>query len=128
MPNLQPEFPWNNPTLNLFHGLRWATPTLISLFGTPLSIERNLYPRALSLDYSNIEDLSSHIFRGYLHLLFITRNELKAVLPSCLRNLEGLEVLVLSNTKLVSLPETLFHGLTSLRHIFLANKCTTSHF
>ena len=121
MPNLQQlslsdrsvkepsEFSWNNSTLNLFHGLRRITPTLISLFCTPLSIERNLYPRAVSLDYNNIEDLSSHIFRGFLHLLFIffIRHGLKAVGPSCFRNLEGLEVLALSNAKLASLPETL---------------------
>ena len=132
MPNLQqlslsdrtvkepPVFPWNNSTLDLFHGLRWTTSSLISLFGTPLSIERNLYPRTLSLDYNNIEDLSSHIFCGFLLPLFLTRQGLKAVGPSRFRNPEGLEVVALSNNKLVSLPETLFHGLTSLRHIFVA--------
>ena len=112
-----PVFPWNNSTLDLFHGLRGTTPTLISLFGAPLSIERNLYPRALKLDYNNIKDLSFHIFCGSLHLLFITRQGLKAVGPSCFRNLGGLEMLALSNNKLVSLPETLFHGLTSLGYI-----------
>ena len=113
-----PGFPWNNSTLDLFHGLRWTTPTLISLFGTPLSIERNLYPRALSLDYNKVKDLSSHIFRGFLHLLFITGQGLKAV-GLGFRNPEGLEVLALTNNKLVSLPKTLFHLLTSLRYIFV---------
>ena len=115
-----PVFPWNNSTLDRFDGLRWTTSSLISLFGTLLSIERNLYPRALSLDYNKVKDLPSHIFRGFLHLLFITRQGLKAVGPSCFRNPKGLEALALSNNKLVSLPETLFHGLTSLRHIFVA--------
>ena len=115
-----PEFPWNNSTLDIFHGLRWITLNLVSLPGTLLRVERNLYPRALSLDYNYIEDLSSYIFRGFSHFLDLGGNGLKAVGPSCFRNLEGLEAVDLSSNKLVSLPETLFHGLTSLRYIFLA--------
>ena len=116
-----PEFPWNNSTREFFHGLRHITPFLAYSFGTPLSVERNLYPRELFLKKNNIEDLSSHIFQGFLHSLSLEGNGLKAVGPSCFRNLEGLESIELANNKLVSLPETLFHGLTSLRYISLAN-------
>ena len=114
-----PEFPWNNSTLDIFHGLRWITLNLVTLPATLLTVERNLYPRALSLDYNYIEDLSSYMFRGLLHYLDLVGNGLKVVGPSCFRNLEGLEAVDLSANKLVSLPETLFHGLTSLRYIFL---------
>ena len=115
-----PEFPWKNSTLDLFHGLRWNTLNFVSLTGNLLNVERNLYPRALSLDYNHIEDLSSYIFRGFMHYLDLQANGLKVVGQSCFRNLEGLETVDLSLNKLVSLPETLFHGLTSLRYIFLA--------
>ena len=96
-----PEFPWNS-TLDFFQCMR------------------NLYRPTLSLDYNNIGDLSSHIFRRLLHSLRLQENGLKAVGTSCFRNLEGLETVDLSSNKLVSLPETLFHELTSLRYIFLA--------
>ena len=132
MPNLQqlswsfssikepPEFPWNNSTLHFFHGLRWITPNLVYLVRAPLTVERNIYIRTLSLDYNDIEDLSSHIFRGFSHSLDLQGNGLKSVGPSCFRNLEGLQVINLSFNRLVSLPETLFHGLTSLRYILLS--------
>ena len=111
-----PEFPWNNSTLDLFHGLRWLIHNSYSL---PLYCERNPYVRALILDYNHIEDLSSYIFRGFMRYLGLRRNGLKALGPSCFSNLEGLEEVDLSSNKLVSLPETLFHGLTPLRYISL---------
>ena len=95
-----PEFPWNS-TLDFFQCMR------------------NLFCPTLSLDYSDIGDLSSHIFRRLLHSLRLQENGLKAVGPSCFRNLEGIQAVNLSYNDLVSLPETLFHGLTSLRYIFL---------
>ena len=95
-----PEFPWNS-TLDFFQCMR------------------NLYRPTLSLDYNNIGDLSSHIFRRLQHSLRLQENGLKAVGPSCFRNLEGIHAVNLSYNNLVSLPETLFHGLTSLRYIFL---------
>ena len=96
-----PEFPWKS-TLDFFQCMT------------------NLFRPTLSLDYNNIGDLSSHIFRRLLHSFRLQENGLKAVGPSCFRNLQGLETVDLSSNKLVSLPETLFHGLTSLRYIFLA--------
>ena len=95
-----PEFPWNS-TLDFFQCMR------------------NLYRPTLSLDYNNIGDLSSHIFRRFLHSLRLQENGSKAVELSCFRNLEGIQAVNLSYNNLVSLPETLFHGLTSLRYIFL---------
>ena len=115
-----PEFPWNNSTLNLFHGLRWIIPNQLSLFRVPIRVERNLYCRGLTLIENNIKDLSSHVFSGFLHFVNVRGNGLRAVGPSFLRNLEGLQAVVLSNNKLASLPETLFHGLTCLRYIDLA--------
>ena len=93
-----PEFPWNS-ALDFFQCMR------------------NVFHDTLSLDYSDIGDLSSHIFRELLRRL--QENGLKAVGPSCFRNLEGIQAVNLSYNDLVSLPETLFHGLTSLRYIFL---------
>ena len=95
-----PEFPWNS-TVDFFQCMR------------------NLFRPTLSLHYNNIGDLSSHIFRRLLHSLRLQENRLKAARPSCFRNLEGIQAVNLSYNNLVSLPETLFHGLTSLRYIFL---------
>ena len=96
-----PEFPWNS-TLDFYQCMR------------------NLFRPTLSLYYNNIGDLSTHIFRRLLHSLHLQGNELKAVGPSCFRNVEGIQAVNLSYNNLVSLPETLFLGLTSLRYIFLA--------
>ena len=93
-----PEFPWNS-TLDFFQCMR------------------NFFHDTLSLHYSNIGDLSSHIFHELLRRL--QENGLKTARSSCFRNLEGIHAVNLSYNSLVSLPETLFHGLTSLRYIFL---------
>ena len=110
-----PEFPWNNSTLGIFRGLKRKDQEAIG----GVQVERGLYIRGLRLDYNNIQDLSSHEFRGFLHVLRLRGNGLKIVGPSCFQRLEGIQMIDMSRNKLVSLPESLFQGLTSLRTILL---------
>ena len=115
-----PEFPWNNSTLEIYRGLRrteQAAKKQTSISGVHL--ERNLYMRALYLGHNNIEDLSYHEFRGFLHVLRLQGNGLKTIGPSCFHNLEGIQTIDLGGNKLASLPENLFRGLTSLLNILL---------
>ena len=116
-----PKFPWNNSTLEIPHGLRrtYESQARTSHRFKEVDIARNVYIRRLILDYNNIEDLSSHEFRGFLHLLSLKSNGLKTIGPSCFHNLQGIQTIDLSRNKLASLPENLFQGLTSLRNIFL---------
>ena len=110
-----PEFPWNNSTLGIFRGLKRKDPQAIG----GVQVERGLYIRQLRLDYNNIQDLSYHEFRGFLHVLRLKGNGLKKVGPSCFKRLEGIQMIDMSRNKLVSLPESLFRGLTSLRTVLL---------
>lgn len=110
-----PEFPWNNSTLGIFRGLKRKNQEAIG----GVQVERSLYIRQLRLDYNNIQDLSSHEFRGFLHVLRLRGNGLKKVRPSCFQRLAGIQMIDMSRNKLVSLPESLFQGLTSLRTILL---------
>ena len=111
-----PEFPWNNSTLKLASELR-RTDDSEQVF--PVELQSNLYVRGLYLDYNNIEDLTSHEFRGFLHVLSLRENGLKAIGPSCFRNLEGIQTIDLFKNNLSSLPQNLFQGLTSLLNIIL---------
>ena len=116
-----PEFPWNNSTLEIPHGLRrtYESQVRTSHRFKHVDTARNVYLRGLILDYNNIEDLSSHEFRGFLHLLSLKRNGLKTVGPSCFHSLQGIQTIDLSRNKLVSLPEYLFKGLKSIKEINL---------
>ena len=78
-----PEFPWNNSTLEIYRGLRRMEledkrPLYWGPNG-PLLVERNHYVRGLYLGYNNIEDLSFHEFRGFLHVLSLKGNGLRTV-------------------------------------------------
>ena len=111
-----PQFPWNNSTLEIFRGLK-RTDYYADSYG--VHVEKHIYIRGLELGYNKIEDLSSHEFRGFLHLLRLQGNGLKTVGPSCFRKLEGIQTIDLSRNKLTSLPENLFQGLSSLLNILL---------
>ena len=112
-----PEFPWNNSTLEIYRGMRRTVRQRYDI--GEVHVESNLYIRALYLGDNNIEDLSSHEFRGFLHALNLDRNGLKKVGPSCFHRLEGIQTISLTGNKLLSLPENLFQGLTSLLNVFL---------
>ena len=126
MPNLQyldlssnsltkpPEFPWNNSTLEIFRELRRGGRDEI------VRVAQNLYIRGLDLSHNNIEDLSSHEFRGLLHKLVLRSNGLRTIGPTCFHGLKGIQSIDLKRNMLTTLPENLFHGLTSLLHIDLS--------
>ena len=84
-------------------------------------VQSNLYGRVLYLDKNYITDLTSHEFRGFLHFLSLRQNGLKAIGPSCFRNLEGIQTIDLGKNKLASLPQNLFQGLSSLLNIILGS-------
>ena len=112
-----PEFPWNNSALERYRGLRRTYTSALQLF----DVQDNLYPRVLYLDYNNIQDLMYHEFRGFLHLLSLRGNGLKAVGPSCFRSLKGIQTIDLGKNNLASLPQNLFQGLSSLLNIILGS-------
>ena len=126
MPNLQylnlssnsltkpPEFPWNNSTLEIYRELRRVGRDKIVV------VAQKLYIRGLDLTGNEIEDLSSHEFRGFLHKLVLRMNALRTIGPTCFHGLKGIQSIDLSANMLTSLPENLFHGLTSLLHIDLS--------
>ena len=109
-----PEFPWNNSTLDIFCDLRQGGRD------KNVDVPQNLYIRGLDLTGNDIEDLSSHEFRGFLHKLVLQRNGLMTIGPTCFHGLQGIQSIDLSRNMLTSLPENLFHGLTSLLHIDLS--------
>ena len=114
-----PEYPWNNSALDRAevrdtYGYYYA-----------YQVQSHLYPRILYLDKNNIEDLTSHEFRGFLHYLSLRENGLKAIGPSCFHNLEGIETIDLSENNLASLHRNLFQGLTSLLNIILGSNNLT---
>ena len=112
-----PEFPWNNSTLEIYRGLRRTGREDTKL--APVHVERNHYVRGLYLSHNNIEDLSSHEFRGFLHVLRLKGNDLRRVGPTCFHSLVGIQTIDLSRNKLASLPENLFQGLNTLQKIYL---------
>ena len=114
-----PEFPWNNSTLDR------AELRDTSAYDLSYQVQSHLYPRILYLDKNNIEDLTSHEFRGFLHYLSLRENGLKAIGPSCFHNLEGIETIDLSENNLASLHQNLFQGLTSLLNINLGSNNLT---
>ena len=115
-----PRFPWNNSTLEIFRTLRKTEYSIeqdVRNFG--VHVARNIYVRGLDLSYNKIEDLSSHQFRGFLHIIHLEGNGLKSVGPTCFSNLRGIQTIDLRRNKLTSLPKNLFQGLSSLLNIFL---------
>ena len=113
-----PDFPWYNSTLELPRELQ---RTVVSNhhyeFGT--KVDPKNYRRFFVLDYNNIEDLSTHQFRGFLNKLSLKGNGLKNVGPKCFQNLFGINVIDLSENNLRQLPSVLFHGLDSLTDVRL---------
>ena len=114
-----PDFPWNNSTLELVRSLRRTDDSTTVLHWT--HVKRNHYVRVLYLDYNNINDLTSHEFSGFLHMLSLRGNGLKAVGPSCFRYLKGIQTIDLSKNNLASLPQNLFQGLNSLLNVILGS-------
>ena len=115
-----PQFPWNNSTLEIFRTLRkteYSIEQNVRNFG--VHVARNIYVRGLDLSYNKIEDLSSHEFRGFLHIIRLEGNGLKSVGPTCFSNLKGIQTIDMHRNKLTSLPKNLFQGLSSLLNIFL---------
>ena len=108
-----PVFPWNNATLEdlLDSKLR---------FVYEFRSTRTLY-----LDENSIKDLTSHEFSGFLHVLSLRGNSLKAIGPSCFHNLKGIQTIDLSRNNLASLHQNLFQGLTSLLNIDLGSNNLT---
>ena len=129
MPNLQyldlswnsltkpPEFPWNNSTLEIVRDLRRGVRGVLD---KNVDVAKNLIIRGLDLSGNDFEDLSSHVFRGFLHKLVLKMNALRTIGPTCFHGLKGIQSIDLSTNMLTSLPENLFHGLTSLLHIDLS--------
>ena len=113
-----PEFPWNNSTLDRAK-LKDKTDDFFN------QVQSRLYRRMLCLDKNNIEDLTSHEFRGFLHHLSLRENGLKAIGPSCFHNLEGIRTIDLGENNLVWLHQNLFQGLTSLLDINLGSNNLT---
>ena len=113
-----PPFPWCNATLKLPRGLQ-RTPTGNHHYQHGTNVHPNIYRRFLDLSYNNIDDLSTHKFRGFLNKLTLEGNGLKVIGKSCFRNLEGVHVINLSKNKLKSLPSELFQGQDSLLELRL---------
>lgn len=113
-----PPFPWCKATLKLPRGLQ-RTPTGNHHYQFGTNVRPNIYRRFLDLSYNNIEDLSTHNFRGFLNKLTLEGNGLKVIGASCFRNLKGIHVISLSKNKLKSLPSELFQGQDSLLELRL---------
>ena len=113
-----PPFPWCNATIHLPRGLQ-RTPTGNHHYQFGTEVRPNIYRRFLDLSYNNIEDLSTHNFRGFLNKLTLEGNGLKVIGASCFRNLKGIQVISLSKNKLKSLPSELFQGQDSLLELRL---------
>ena len=60
------------------------------------------------LDHNNITDLSSHSFKGGLHVLSLRGNGLKIINPKSFYNVKDLRHLDLRQNLLKSLPSELF--------------------
>ena len=110
-----PQFPWNNSTLEIFRALRKTEYSIEQ----DVHVAKNIYVRGLDLSYNKIEDLSSHEFRGFLHIIRVEGNGLKSVGPTCFSNLRGIQTIDLGRNKLTSLPKNLFQGLSSLLNIYV---------
>ena len=110
-----PQFPWNNSTLEIFRALRKTEYSIEQ----DVHVAKNIYVRGLDLSYNKIEDLSSHEFRGFLHIIRVEGNGLKSVGPTCFSNLRGIQTIDLGRNKLTSLPKNLFRGLSSLLNIYV---------
>ena len=108
-----PDFPWCNSALQLPRGLR-RTQTGNHHYQYGTIVHPKIYRRFFDLAFNNIEDLSTHEFRGLLNKLILKGNGLKVVGPSCFRNLKGIHVIDLSENKLADLPAQLFQGLDDL--------------
>ena len=115
-----PQFPWNNSTLDRAE----LRSDLYGYYDFD-QVQGPFYPRILYLDKNNIEDLTSHEFRGFLHYLSLRENGLKAIGPSCFHNLEGIQTIDLGENNLASLHQNLFQGLTSLLNIILGSNNLT---
>lgn len=113
-----PPFPWCNTTLKLPRGLQ-RTPTGNHHYQFGTNVHPRIYRRFLDLAYNNIEDLSTHKFRGFLNKLTLEGNGLKVIGASCFRNLKGIHAIDLSRNQLKSLPSELFQGLDSLLELRL---------
>lgn len=119
-----PEFPWSN-SIRTLDRADWGDEYVYRNFILPYQHQSHHYPRILYLDRNNIEDLTSHEFRGFLHYLSLRENGLKAIGPSCFHNLERILTIDLSKNNLASLHPNLFQGLTSLLGIFLQSNNLT---
>ncbi|KAJ7392015.1 hypothetical protein OS493_014951 [Desmophyllum pertusum] len=113
-----PPFPWCNATLQLPGGLRRTLPGIREYqFNT--DVHPNLYRRYFDLSFNNIEDLSTHEFRGFLDKITLKGNGVKVIGPSSFRNLKGIQVIDLSKNMLNYLPWQLFQGQNSLLELRL---------
>ena len=113
-----PPFPWCNTTLELPRGLERA-PTANHHYQFGTIVHPKIYRRFYDLSFNNIEDLSTHEFKGLLNKLTLEGNGLKAIGPRCFRSLKGIHVINLSKNKLNDLPSQLFQGLDSLLELRL---------
>ena len=115
---IPPPFPWCNASLQLPRGLQ-RTPTGNHHYQFGTNVHPKIYRRFFDLAYNNIEDLSTHEFRGLLNKLTLEGNGLKVIGPTCFRNLTGIHVIDLSKNKLNDLPSELFQGLDNLLELRL---------
>lgn len=113
-----PPFPWCNTTIHLPRGLQ-RTPTGNHHYQFGTNVRPNIYRRFLDLSYNNIQDLSTHNFRGFLNKLTLEGNGLKVIGAWCFRNLKGIQLISLSKNKLKNLPSELFQGQDSLLELRL---------
>lgn len=113
-----PPFPWCNTTIHLPRGLQ-RTPTGNHHYQFGTNVRPNIYRRFLDLSYNNIQNLSTHNFRGFLNKLTLEGNGLKVIGAWCFRNLKGIQLISLSKNKLKNLPSELFQGQDSLLELRL---------
>ena len=106
-----PDFPWDNRPLEFPRNLSRREGSCLVLFGyrcLSSTLPRDIYQRSLILDHNGITDLSSHSFKGWLHLLSLRGNGLKMINRKCFHNLMDLQRLDLGQNKLKYIPSELF--------------------
>ena len=130
MLTIPPDFPWDNQLLRIHGNLSRREAICAVVNACQVSnLPRNVYIRALRLEHNNITDLSSHSFKGCLHMLSLRGNGLKVINPKCFYDLWDIQRLDLAQNQLKAIPTELFvinQDKATLEYIDLSYNAITS--